>query len=1068
MKTIKLLAIFLLLLFVQNIYSQTDSRNRTKETIVQDCLAQLPAKNLKSLNQVSSEIAATGKEGMEMLVGMMLPADQAKNATFEYAIDGVVSYVSSQKNSSLRAGVQQGLMSGFVKCSDKVNRAFLVSEMAKIATADDAAFFVDLLSDADLKNAAVSALASIKGTDNVISSLIKNNTAPKAELAYLAYMKKLRGVEDNLLSWTNGADEKTLTSIYNALTVCGSEKSVKTLETAAKLKNFENDPTGATDAYLQLLNNYENNTVVLAAAKSLLKCNRPAVRCAGLTLLLKKDKPNAAKNILVSLKDDCAQYRNTALGLAKEVAGEDIFSTVVAKRAGNSATIDIVRWLGNNKRTDQLDYVVKVMRQHSDSTLTRAAIEAAGKIGGETALTALIGELSGKYAPDAKNALLAYNGKINEGISKALVSSDKNIVKHALEIASTRHIYNTYSTVLGLTNSSDADIKKCAYKSLSGVSATGHFEELCKLMESTSDTKIIGYLQSATKNAIKPLSAEEQYNLADKHIAKTTRPSLYYPLLAQVGNKNAVNKLKSEYINGNAREAAYKSLLQVDNIVVADVLYNIGKDDDAKKDEALGRYLTLIRKSRNNYMAKYLLYKKALDLNPASDVVKRNALDYLADCPCLPAMVLASKYLDKEATALKAATTVKTIAAKTKSLQGGIMVKSILNKALDVFKAQTNNADAGYAVDEINGQILPKFVNEGYAEVKPVVDAEKIILGDKVYENFELYLEWKSTGDAVLDLRSMPQVMLGKDIISVNASQATAQVNTIGWNALAIKVVNDRLSVESNGVTLIDNFIMKNTPETAALLNEGFLDVLKKNGNFDIRDVYVKELPSTPIYKLTPDEAKAGFEALFDGRNLDKWQGNLTDYVPLDGNIYVSAKYGGTGNLYTKKKYSDFIYRFDFCFDEPGVNNGIGIRTNIGTDAAYDGMEIQVLDHDDPIYKGLHDYQRHGSVYGIIVPKHIIFDKVGTWYSEEIRAVGDHITVTVNGDVVLDGNIREACQGHNVAPDGGKTNPYTVDHKNHPGLFNKDGYISFCGHGVGVKFRNVRILDLSKSKKKKR
>lgn len=118
MKTIKLLAIFLLLLFVQNIYSQTDSRNRTKETIVQDCLAQLPAKNLKSLNQVSSEIAATGKEGMEMLVGMMLPADQAKNATFEYAIDGVVSYVSSQKNSSLSAGVQQGLMSGFVKCSE--------------------------------------------------------------------------------------------------------------------------------------------------------------------------------------------------------------------------------------------------------------------------------------------------------------------------------------------------------------------------------------------------------------------------------------------------------------------------------------------------------------------------------------------------------------------------------------------------------------------------------------------------------------------------------------------------------------------------------------------------------------------------------------------------------------------------------------------------------------------------------------------------------------------------------------------------------------------------------------
>jgi hypothetical protein len=146
------------------------------------------------------------------------------------------------------------------------------------------------------------------------------------------------------------------------------------------------------------------------------------------------------------------------------------------------------------------------------------------------------------------------------------------------------------------------------------------------------------------------------------------------------------------------------------------------------------------------------------------------------------------------------------------------------------------------------------------------------------------------------------------------------------------------------------------------------------------------------------------------------------------------------------------------------VNNGIGIRTNIGSDAAYDGMEIQVLDHDAPIYKNLRPYQQHGSVYGIIVPKHVDFGPINTWHKEEIRAVGDHITVTVDGVVILDGNIREACQGHNVSPDGSNNNPYTVDHLNHPGLFNKDGYISFCGHGAGVKFRNVRILDLSKKK----
>ena len=45
----------------------------------------------------------------------------------------------------------------------------------------------------------------------------------------------------------------------------------------------------------------------------------------------------------------------------------------------------------------------------------------------------------------------------------------------------------------------------------------------------------------------------------------------------------------------------------------------------------------------------------------------------------------------------------------------------------------------------------------------------------------------------------------------------------------------------------------------------------------------------------------------------------------------------------------------------------------MGVDAAYHGMEIQVLDHDAPIYKNLRVYQRHGSVYGIIPAKRVKF-----------------------------------------------------------------------------------------------
>lgn len=253
------------------------------------------------------------------------------------------------------------------------------------------------------------------------------------------------------------------------------------------------------------------------------------------------------------------------------------------------------------------------------------------------------------------------------------------------------------------------------------------------------------------------------------------------------------------------------------------------------------------------------------------------------------------------------------------------------------------------------------------------------------------------------------------------------------------------------------------------------IDIYKAHGTAD--DGYavdeikkmLAEMQPSPIFTLSDEEKKEGYEILFDGTNLDKWTGNKVGYIPINGCIYVTANYGNESNLYTVKEYQDFVFRFEFCFVRPGVNNGVGIRTPMGVDAAYYGMcESQILDHDDPIYAGLHEYQVHGSVYGVIPAKRIKHKPLGEWSTEEIRVVGDHITVTVNGEVIVDGDIRKACQGHNVAPDGSDKNPYTVDHRNHPGMFNKTGHIGFLGHGAGIKFRNVRVLDLTNQKSAKK
>ena len=132
----------------------------------------------------------------------------------------------------------------------------------------------------------------------------------------------------------------------------------------------------------------------------------------------------------------------------------------------------------------------------------------------------------------------------------------------------------------------------------------------------------------------------------------------------------------------------------------------------------------------------------------------------------------------------------------------------------------------------------------------------------------------------------------------------------------------------------------------------------------------------------------------------------------------------------------------------PGANNGLGIRTPMEGDAAYVGMELQILDNDAPIYENLEEYQFHGSVYGVIPAKRGALKPLGEWNYQDVIADGDNIKITLNGTTILEGNIREASKNG------------TLDGRDHPGLLNKTGHIGFLGHGSPVKFRNIRIKEL--------
>ena len=184
---------------------------------------------------------------------------------------------------------------------------------------------------------------------------------------------------------------------------------------------------------------------------------------------------------------------------------------------------------------------------------------------------------------------------------------------------------------------------------------------------------------------------------------------------------------------------------------------------------------------------------------------------------------------------------------------------------------------------------------------------------------------------------------------------------------------------------------------------------------------------------------------LFNGVDLSGWVGDVDGYSVEDG-LLVCRRDGG-GNLYADREFGDFVLRFSFRV-EAGGNNGVGIRAERGKDAAYYGMEIQILDDYAPQWAELQPYQYHGSIYGVVPAKRGALKPAGEWNDEEIRAVGSRITVTVNGTVVVDADIREAA--HNG----------TIDGREHPGLFNPRGHVGFLGHGSRVEFRDIRIREL--------
>ena len=714
-----------------NVVAQ-DARQRTSETIIADALNQLPASNQKLFDQLMGEIASTGAAGVAQVAEMLVPASEGKNAIVEYALNGVVAYATTPGKEAERKVVREGLKKAIETCTDMPNKAFLLTLLRMCGEDEDAPIFVKYLNDKYLAEWAISGLTYIDGTEETLLGLIKEEAASKEMLAHAAGIKNIAAAEPTLLAWLKGADEPLARAIYQSLGQCGSSASIPALKQAAKKAGYGLDASDATDAYLRLLQKLaagDEKKAAAAAAKALLKAaDNSYIQGGALQAIVTAEGQKSASLLKAALKSDDRAYRVNALRLSESIADENWYATVAKtlnSKADAQTKADVLNWLGTNHVESQVEAVVAQMGA-ADEEVALAAIKAAGKIGGEVALESLVAQLGGTHSEAAEKALLAFNGDICTGVQKAL-EGEKEIQLTALRIAQTRSIEETADKVFAMLDSEDAAISNAAYQTLAGVVEPTHFDRLTTLLEKG---KQVPAIQKAMKSALLSLSKEEQTAKIQASMSKSGNPSLYYPVLAQVGNAQAIAEIRKGY-DGKYKQAAYEALLAIDNKDMIPVLFEMAQADKANSQAILNRYTTLVEKGDQRQIEKFKQYSAALEL--ATDANLQNRLiNLLGDTHTYQALLIVEPYMDKKETAVSAAAAVRTIVSKNITTLGGDQIRGMLNKAIKCYEA-VGDADAGYAIDDLKGMLekLPEMESSPKYSLTP----------QEVKEGFELLFD---------------------------------------------------------------------------------------------------------------------------------------------------------------------------------------------------------------------------------------------------------------------------------------------------------------------------------------
>jgi hypothetical protein len=216
---------------------------------------------------------------------------------------------------------------------------------------------------------------------------------------------------------------------------------------------------------------------------------------------------------------------------------------------------------------------------------------------------------------------------------------------------------------------------------------------------------------------------------------------------------------------------------------------------------------------------------------------------------------------------------------------------------------------------------------------------------------------------------------------------------------------------------------------------------------------------SNRINQLTPSEIEAGWKLLFDGKTTTGWRNFGKDKMNegcevKDGNLVILGKGGEMGgDIVTVDQYEDFELYLEWAIS-PGGNSGIFFHVlEDGYTAPYEtGQEYQLID-DVGFPEKLEDWQKAGADYAMHNADDKTLNPVGEFNSSKIVVKGGKVDHWLNEQRIV---------SYELWTEEWKRLVQNCKWKDYPGYgLARKGYIGLQNHGSVIKFRNIKIHDLT-------